>query len=80
MMKWCSLMRGSMIAMGCKYLLSELLELLKIKHGDDGHEISKYDNISYSTTKVDRYGFLFLEKSLHANIVEVVAGTTGYQA
>ncbi len=68
--------------MGCKYPFIELpRDYFKIKHGDEWkHEISKYDNISYSTTKVDRYEFPIFRKELNnANILEVVAGTTGYQ-
>lgn len=68
--------------MANKYPFIELpRDYFKIKHGDGwNHEISEYDNVFYSTIKVDRYEFPIFKKELNnANILDVVAGTTGYE-
>ena len=56
-------------------------DYFKLKHGDEWHhEIAEKDNVYYSTITVDRYEFPIFRKDItSANLLQVVAGTTGYE-
>ena len=57
------------------------LDYFKIKYGNEWkHEFENGDDLYYSTAIVDKYEFSVFKKQItSANIIEFIAGTTGYQ-